>query len=151
MTDLKTQRRLASDILDVGENRIWIDPDQKEKISEAITRQDIRNLIEGGAIQKKDEKGTSKGRSREAKKQKAKGRRKGQGSRKGKKSARKGDKQKWMENIRAIRKELKNLREEGEINQEQYRKLYDMAKGGFFRDTKHLQNHVENKLEQTTQ
>lgn len=146
--DLKSQKRMAADVLGVGENRVWMDPEQTEEIDEAITRQDIKNLIEGGAIQKKDKKGTSKGRSREKKKQKAKGRRKGQGKRQGKKTARKSDKQKWMENIRAIRKELKELRDEEEITTEQYRKLYDMAKGGFFRDTKHLENHIQNKLEQ---
>jgi len=146
--DLKSQKRMAAEILDVGKNRIWMDPEQTEEIEEAITRQDIRNLIDGGAIQKRKVKGTSKGRSRDKKSQKAKGRRKGQGTRKGRKTARKDSKQDWMENIRAIRKELKTLREEEEISQKQYRKLYDMAKGGFFRDTKHLQNHVENKLEQ---
>ncbi|PSH02088.1 MAG: 50S ribosomal protein L19e, partial [Nanohaloarchaea archaeon QH_8_44_6] len=70
-----------------------------------------------------------------------------QGSRKGKKSARKSDKQKWMEKIRAIRKRLKEMKENEEITSNQYRELYDMSKGGFFRDTKHLENHVENKLE----
>jgi large subunit ribosomal protein L19e len=145
--DLKTQKRMAADVMDVGKGRVWIDPDEQEKVDEAITRKDIRNLIEGGTIQKKDEKGTSKGRAKHIKKQKKKGRRKGQGSRKGKKSARKSDKKKWMEKIRAIRNRLKEMRDEGEITSDQYRELYDMSKGGFFRDTKHLENHVENKLE----
>jgi large subunit ribosomal protein L19e len=145
--DLKNQRRMAADIMDVGEDRVWIDPDNQEKVDEAITRQDIRNLIEGDTIQKKDVKGTSKGRAREKKKQKQKGRRKGHGSRKGKKGARKSDKKKWMENIRAIRSELKEMRDNEEITQEQYRDLYDRAKGGFFRDTKHVKNYVENKME----
>lgn len=149
MTDLSSQRRIASEVLGVGENRVWIDPDQHERVEEAITRQDIRNLVESGAIGKKKVKGTSKGRSRKAKKQKKKGRRKGQGSRKGKKSARKGNKTKWMEKIRAIRRRLKEMRDEDEISQEKYRKLYDMAKGGFFRDVKHLENHVENKMGET--
>lgn len=145
--DLKNQRRMAADIMDVGEDRVWIDPDNQEKVDEAITRQDIRNLIEGDTIQKKDVKGTSKGRAREKKKQKKKGRRKGHGSRKGKKGARKSDKKKWMENIRAIRSELKEMRDNEDITQEQYRDLYDRAKGGFFRDTKHVKNYVENKME----
>jgi len=139
---------MAAEILDVGENRIYIDPEEQEEIAEAITRNDIRNLIEGGAIQKRDEKGTSKGRSRKKKNQKKKGQRKGQGSRKGEKSARKSDKDKWMEKIRAIRNRLKEMRDNDEVTQQQYRKLYDMSKGGFFRDTNHLENHVENKMEQ---
>ncbi|EHK01765.1 50S ribosomal protein L19e [Candidatus Haloredivivus sp. G17] len=104
-------------------------------------------MIEGGAISKKDEKGTSKARAKHNKKQKAKGLRKGHGNRKGSKNARKGSKGKWMEKIRAIRTRLKEMRDEEEVTDEEYRKLYDMSKGGFFRDVKHLENHVENKLE----
>ena len=147
MTDLKSQKRMASEVMDVGKDRVWIDPEQMDRVDEAITRQDIRNLVESGAIQKKDKKGTSKGRSRENKKQKKKGQRKGHGSRKGKKGARKSSKDEWMEKIRSIRERLKEMRDEEEITQDQYRKLYDMSKGGFFRDTKHLENHVQNKLE----
>ncbi|MFB6174877.1 MAG: 50S ribosomal protein L19e [Candidatus Nanohalobium sp.] len=147
MTDLKSQKRMAAEVMNIGKNRVWIDPEQMERVEEAITRQDIRNLVESGAIQKQKQKGTSKGRSRKNKKQKQKGRQKGQGSREGRKTARKSSKQQWMEKIRAIRKRLKEMRDNEEITQEQYRKLYDMSKGGFFRDTKHLENHVENKLE----
>ncbi len=143
---LKSQKRMAAEVMDVGKNRVWIDPDQREKIEEAITRQDIRNLIESGAIKKRKERGTSKARAKKNKKQKEKGRQKGQGSRKGKKTARKGGKQRWMEKIRAIRSRLKEMRDDEEITNDQYRDLYDMAKGGFFRDTKHLENFVENKL-----
>lgn len=147
MSDLKNQKRMAAEVLDVGENRVWIDPDEIDRVEEAITRQDIRNLVEGGTIKKRKEKGTSKARAKKNKKQKQKGQRKGHGSRKGKKTARKSDKDKWMEKIRSIRKELKQMRDEEVVTSEEYRKLYDMAKGGFFRDTKHLKNHVENKLE----
>ncbi len=146
MTDLKTQRRMAADIMDVGENRVKIDPEEKDRVEEAITRQDIRNLIESGAIEKRDKKGTSKARAKESKKQKAKGRRKGHGSRKGKKTARKDDKQEWMEKIRSIRSRLKEMRDDGEINSKEYRNLYDKAKGGYFRDTKHLENYVEQEV-----
>lgn len=147
MTDLKNQKRMAAEVMDVGKNRVKIDPEETERVEEAITRQDVRNLVESGAIKKKDKKGTSRGRAREKRKQKAKGQQKGHGSRKGKKTARKDDKEKWMEQIRAIRKRLKEMKEEGEVTNDEYWDLYDMAKGGFFRDTKHLENHVSNKME----
>lgn len=147
MTDLKNQRRMAAEVMNVGKNRVHIDPEETERVEEAITRQDVRNLIESGAITKKKVKGTSRGRARKNRKQKSKGRQKGHGSRKGKKTARKGSKQTWMEQIRAIRKRLKELKEEGEVTNDEYWDLYDMAKGGFFRDTKHLENHVSNKME----
>jgi large subunit ribosomal protein L19e len=147
MTDLKSQKRMAAEVMDVGQSRVKINPEEQEKVEEAITRNDIRNLIESGAIEKRDVKGTSKARSKKIKKQKEKGRRKGHGNRKGKKTARKPSKEKWMERIRSIRKRLKEMKEEGEVDNETYWDLYNMAKGGFFRDTKHLENHVENKLE----
>lgn len=146
MSDLKSQKRMAADILDVGENRVWIDPDHIEKVQEAITRKDIRNLIEGGTIQKRDKKGTSQGRSREVKNQKKKKRRKGTGSRKGKKTARKDDKQEWMEKVRALRKRVKEMRDEEEINSKQYRKLYSKISGGYFRDLNHLETYMEDEV-----
>lgn len=147
MSDLKNQKRMAAEIMDVGKNRVKINPEETDRVEEAITRQDIRNLIEGGAIEKTKEEGNSRGRAREKRKQKSKGRQKGHGSRKGRKTARKDSKEKWMENIRAIRNRLKEMREDEEITSDQYWSLYDRAKGGFFRDTKHLENFVENKLE----
>jgi large subunit ribosomal protein L19e len=147
MSDLKNQRRMAAEVMKIGQNRVHIDPEETERVGEAITRQDIRNLIESGAITKKKVKGTSRGRARKNRKQKSKGRQKGHGSRKGKKTARKDSKQTWMEQIRAIRKRLKEMKKEDEVTNDEYWDLYDMAKGGFFRDTKHLENHVSNKME----
>lgn len=146
MTDLKSQRRIAADVMDVGEDRVWMDPEETEKISEAITRQDIRNLVEGGTIQKRDKKGNSNARSKKNKNQKSKGRQKGHGSRKGRKTARSSEKDEWMSKIRALRSKLKEMRDEGELNSKQYRELYNKAKGGFFRNKKHLNNYVEDEV-----
>ena len=147
MSDLKSQRRMAAEVMDVGENRVWIDPEHTDKVAEAITRQDIRNLVDGGTIDKKDIKGTSKARSKKNKKQKKKGLQKGHGSRKGAKNARKSSKDTWKEQIRAIRKRLREMRDEGTLNSEEYRDLYNKSKGGFFSDVNHVENHVENKME----
>ncbi|UCF59603.1 MAG: 50S ribosomal protein L19e, partial [Candidatus Bathyarchaeota archaeon] len=42
---LKSQRRLAAELLNVGEGRVWIDPDRIEDVEAAITREEIRRLI----------------------------------------------------------------------------------------------------------
>ena len=149
MSDLKSQRRMAAEVMDIGENRVWIDPEHTDKVAEAITRQDIRNLVQGGTIDKKKVQGTSKARSKKNKKQKKKGLRKGHGSRKGAKNARKSSKDKWKERIRAIRTRLKEMRDEEEITSDEYRDLYNKSKGGFFRDVNHLENHVENKMDRS--
>ncbi len=144
--NLRSQRRMAAEVLNVGKNRVWIDPENVEEVSEAITKQDIRNLIESGAIKKKKKKGTSKGRSRKNKKQKKKGRRKGHGKRKGSKGARKKQKDDWKEKIRAIRSELKEKRDNEEITKSQYRELYKKAKGGFFRNKKHMNLYIDKNV-----
>ncbi|MCJ7450181.1 MAG: 50S ribosomal protein L19e [Candidatus Nanohaloarchaeota archaeon QJJ-9] len=144
--DVSSQKRMASEILGVGENRVWIDPEEVDEVADAITKQDIRNLIEGGTIQKKDKEGNSRGRTRKERKQKSKGRKKGHGSRKGAKGGRKSDKDEWKEKIRSLREELKEMRDEGELSSSEYRKLYNMAKGGFFRNKKHMKIYIDKKI-----
>ena len=51
MTDLKAQKRLAADILGVGKNRVKFDPEAQSEIADAITRDDVRELIEDGTIE----------------------------------------------------------------------------------------------------
>jgi large subunit ribosomal protein L19e len=135
--------KLASRILKVGKNKVWVDPQNLKKLEEAITAEDIRGLIKQGIIRKKVEKGHSKGRTRILKIQKAKGRRRGHGSRKGKKGARENKEALWVKKIRALRKELKKYKESGEISKEVYWKFYRMAKGNFFRSKKHMRAYLE--------
>ncbi len=63
--DLSNQRRIASNVLKIGINRIWLDPEEKEGIADATTRNDIRDLLESGAIQAKPKKGVSRARARQ--------------------------------------------------------------------------------------
>ena len=105
--NLTTQRRLAADILKVGLNRVWIDPEQIEEVSRAITRDGVRQLIDQGAIKAKPQTGISSYRSKKIAAQKKKGRRKGKGSVKGAKYARTPKKQAWMSTIRALRTDLR--------------------------------------------
>ncbi|WP_332899767.1 MULTISPECIES: 50S ribosomal protein L19e [unclassified Haladaptatus] len=143
MSDLKAQRRLAADVLDVGKNKVWMDPEASAEIAEAITREDIRELVADGSITAKDKRGNSRGRARERNKKRAYGHRKGPGSRKGKAGARQNKKADWTSRIRAQRKKLKELRDEGELNRTQYRSLYNKASGGEFRSVQYLLNYIE--------
>ena len=143
MTDLRNQRRMASDLLKCGENRVWMDPDRLEEIAKAVTRGDITILINGGAITSKQTHGISNARKKYAQAQRAKGRRKGQGSRKGTKHSRLPQKQQWMRTIRPIRAYLKQLRDDNILNASQYRNYYLKAKGGTFRNKQHLKTHLQ--------
>lgn len=142
MTDLRNQKRMAADLLKCGEHRVWIDPLHNEEVAQAITREDIRGLIKDGTIQKEQKEGTSRARARKLQKQKDKGRRRGPGSRKGAKGGRQSSKKKWIQNIRAIRRTLRTLRDEGHIDRSVYRKYYRKAKGGEYRSKKHLLSHL---------
>lgn len=140
--NLTTQKRLAASILKVGINRVWIDPEQVEEVSRAITREGVKQLIDQKAIKAKPKKGISSYRSKKLAEQKKKGKRKGRGSIKGAKYARTPKKQAWMTTIRALRKDLKSMRESEEIDPTTYRKLYRMAKGGAFRSKSYMKTYA---------
>lgn len=140
---LTLQRRLAAQILDCSEKRVWFDDDRISDIKEAITKQDVKELINEGLVREKPMKSTSRGRARKAQKQKAKGHRSGHGSRKGTKKARLPRKESWMAKIRVQRKLLKELREKALLTKTVYHQLYRKAKGGFFRSKRHLKLYAE--------
>jgi large subunit ribosomal protein L19e len=141
--DLKNQKRLAAELMKCGANRVYIHPDYIEDVGDAITRNDIRLLINAGAIRAKQKAGISRGRTRFQAAQKKAGKRVGPGSRKGAKGARDPKKKRWMRTIRAQRKELKDLRGKGIIEKSTYREFYMRAKGGQFRSRQHLLTHLQ--------
>jgi large subunit ribosomal protein L19e len=141
--NLKNQRRVASQLLKCGENRVWIDPNRQEDAADAITRGDVRTLIDSGAIVARQKTGVSRGRTNYRKAQRAKGRRRGHGSRRGTKGARKPSKEVWMQAIRPIRRKLKELRDTGKIDPATYREFYLKAKGGVFKSRPHLVSHLK--------
>ncbi len=137
---LTTQRRLAADLLGVGENRIWMDPTQLERISSAITRRDVERLIKEGVIRAKPVKGVSRGRKRERE-----GKKRGPGSKKGSWGARLPEKERWMRRVRALRKMLRELRDSGRISRSEYRRLYRRVSGGYFRSKAHLEAYLKER------
>ena len=139
---LTTQKRLAAHVMKVGKSRVWMDPDFEDEISLAITRDDIRRLVDEGAIQKKPIRGVSRGRARHKLRQKRKGQRSGPGKKKGKATSKLSSKDRWMMKIRPMRKELKKLREDGKITSRVYRELYLKAQGNAFRNTAHLKTYI---------
>lgn len=138
MASLRMQRRIASELLGVGENRVWIDPSKLKELKDAITREDIKKLIDQGAIRRKALKGQSRARARLLHEKKSRGHRKGRGSRKGKMSSRVGTD--WRLRVRALRSELKKQLLAGSISKTDYRHLYRRVKGGAFHSVSHLRN-----------
>jgi len=132
MTNLTSQRRLASRIMKVGQNRVWIDPQRMSDVEGAITREEIRKLVHERIIQSAPEKGVSRGRAKTIQSKKRKGRRNGPGSQSGTGHARVSKKEAWMKKIRSLRRKLRALKASRVITETNYRQLYMMAGSGRF-------------------
>lgn len=137
MINLKLKKKLVARYLGVGVDRVWFDPEALEELEGIDTREDVRSLIRKGVIRILPKEGqTIRGRKKK----------RGKGSRKGKKTARLSKKERWMMRVRAQRKLLRKLRDEGKLNKSQYRKLYMLVKGGMFRSKAHLLDYIKSNV-----
>lgn len=126
-----TVRRLAADIMGVGRNKVRISSEGMAEVEGALTRSDVKGLIEKGIITK----AKAKGRASTAKRT-----RKGRGSRKGKLADKKD---KWMAKVRAQRRLLRMLVEQDSIPKGSKRSLYGKIKSGIFRSKRALLTYLK--------
>jgi len=138
MGGLSLQKRLAANVLKVGQSRVVMDPDHFEDIKNAITRSDIRKMINHGYIKVKK----TKVKKPDLYKKK---RKKGPGRRKGARGAKVTKKRNWINTIRPLRRMLKDLRDKGTIDSRTYRKTYMLIKSGMFRSRSHLKLYLKQK------
>lgn len=134
--NIRSIKRLAASILDVGVNRVRINNSEEnaERLKNAITRADIKALIKDKVIYVLPKK------IRRKKIMKPK---KGPGKRKGKKYSRKSKKEIWMEKIRALRKYLNELIENNTLDRKYKRELYLKIKGGHFKGKTAFLNYLK--------
>lgn len=143
MTSLKNQRRLASQILKVGQNRVWINPEKTEDAEASMTREEIKKLIHEGIIKALPKKGVSRVRARIIHLKKKQKRRCGPGSRTGSSRAKISKKEAWMAKIRALRKRLRELKANKVITENTYRKMYKLASSGRFVSKADLERYLK--------
>lgn len=143
MTNLSSQRRLAAQILKVGQNRVWIDPERMDDVEGAITREEVKKLIHEKVIASLPEKGISRGRAKVIREKKRKGRRKGPGSHGGSGFAKISRKEVWMSKIRSLRKKLRELKASRIIAETTYTQLYRMAGSGRFESVADLERYLK--------
>ena len=143
MTNLSNQRRLAAQILKVGQNRVWIDPTRVDDVETAITREEIKKLIHEKIIASLPEQGVSRGRAKIIQEKKQKGRRKGPGSRTGAKHAQMTKKEAWMLKIRSLRRKLRELKANRVITEKTYSQYYRMAGSGRFESVADLERYLK--------
>ena len=143
MTDLSSQRRLASEILKIGKNRVWIDPERMDDVEGAITREEVRKLIHEKAIVSLPEKGVSRSRAKAIRAKKAKGRRSGPGGVTGTGYARISKKEAWKLKIRSLRRKLRELKASRTITEDTYSQYYRMAGSGRFQSIAELERNLK--------
>jgi len=143
MTNLKSQRRLAAQILKVGQNRVWINPERMDDVETAITREEVKKLIHEKVILSLPEAGVSRSRAKAVQEKKRMGRRKGAGSRTGTGHAKVSKKEAWMSKIRSLRKRLRELKASRIITENTYRKVYAIAGSGKFESVAELERYLK--------
>lgn len=145
MSNLTSKRRMASQVLGVGRNRIRFNESAGDSLEDAITRGNIRALIKDGVIWTVQKKGISRGRVRAAKRRPTK-RGRTAGRREGAKYSRTTKKERWMLKVRALRKRLKVLRDRGEITNELFRRIYRIVGGGQVRSIRHMNDMIKTSM-----
>jgi len=143
MTNLSGQRRLAAQILKIGQNRVWIDPQRMDDVEAAITREEVKKLIHEKVITSLPVKGVSRARAKTIQEKKKKGRRKGAGSKTGAGHAKISKKEAWMNRIRSLRKRLRELKATRVITETTYRKMYGVAGSGRFESVADLERYLK--------
>ena len=63
VVNIAKKRELVARVLGVGANRIRFEPDRLEDVADSITRDNIRSLVNSGAIWTVQPRGTSRGRA----------------------------------------------------------------------------------------
>lgn len=129
---LANKKELASKVLKVGKNRIVFVSGREEEIKEAITRQDILDLKEAGAIQIKEIKGRKKIIKRKH--------RRGRGKVKKKVNAKKQD---YVKLTRKLRNFSRFLLKTGEIDKNKHKKIRKKIRAKDFRSKRNLRENYK--------
>lgn len=130
--NLKNKRRLVARMLGVGLDRVILNYEMKDEIKEAITRQDIKDLLKERIIKIREKKGKKSRKKRKTKRK--------EGKVKKKVNRRKKN---YVKLTRKFRNYIKNLRKAGKITKEKYSNLRKKIKMKAFKDLTHLREAIQ--------
>ena len=133
---LEKKKVLASRTLGVGKNRLSFNTSRLAEIKEAITKQDVRDLLSSGAIIIKEKKGRRKIIRRKTRRR--------SGSIKNKVNNRKRE---YITATRKLRSHLKSLKSKKIISNEEFIKLRKEIRARFFKNLSHMKEHISQTKE----
>ncbi|MEM3609475.1 MAG: 50S ribosomal protein L19e [Candidatus Anstonellales archaeon] len=143
----KSAKNLIKRMLNVGASRVKI-LDLK-RVKEAITADDLRELLKQKVIVIEEKKGNLRLRGKENQLKREKGRRRGEGNKRGTLNARANLKRLWINRVRSQRSFIKQLKKENKITSDVYKKLYYMIKGNHFKSKSAIVTYInDNNLAQ---
>lgn len=146
VVNLRTKKSLISRVINVGVNRIKLNVEHLDEVTDAITRENVRGLITANKIKIIPTKGTSRLRSKIKKLQKNKRGTK-TGSKKGRSNARFNSKKKYVEKVRSLRYRLKVSKKHGDITNKVFWKIYKKIQGNRVRNNAHLRELLNEEME----
>lgn len=129
--NLSKKKNLAAKVLGVGKGRVIFAKSRIGEIKEAITKQDIRDLMSTGAISIREIKGRRKAKSGS--------RRVGAGNLRKNVNKRKRN---YITMTRKLRSHIAYSRSQGKISEEAYTDLRKKIRNKFFKDKAHLREHI---------
>ncbi|MBR9701557.1 hypothetical protein GOV13_01405 [Candidatus Pacearchaeota archaeon] len=130
--NLKKKKDLAARTLKVGKGRVMFVDSRLEDIKEALTKQDVRDLKEDGAIVVKEIKGRRKVDKRKNKR--------GPGKIKKKVKTRKQD---YVIMTRKLRRYVAEMKKQGLLSPEEIKDIRNKIRNKIFRSKAHLKQYIE--------
>lgn len=129
--NIRKKKILAANTLGVGKDRIVFNNQRLDEIKEAITKQDIRDLVSAGAITVKDIKGRRAVVKRKTRRRAGSVRKKVKNS-----------KTEYVIITRKLRGYISELRNQEKITEEQFWKLRKDIRARTFKSKSHLKEHL---------
>ena len=128
---LEKKKALAARALNIGEGRIIFNTNRLSELEKAITKQDMKDLKESGAIMISEKKGRLTKKKRKTRRR--------AGSIKKKVNTRKQD---YVKLTRKLRKHLSNLRNRGLLEREEQKEIRKKIRAKSFRSLAHMKERL---------
>jgi len=129
---LGTKKKLAAKTLKVGLARVEFNNERLDEIKEAITRQDIKDLKQSGAISIKEKQGKKKIVKRKTRRR--------AGKIKVKVKTRKQD---YVKVTRKLRKYTAELKKQGKLDSEKHKEIRKQIKNRVYKSKRNLRESLE--------